>query len=123
MYFPSPIHDTDNFPTTNDDLLTPCFPRTGILLQPQTDLATRGSASDPVLTRVHDSNRGHCGHLRTAELRHLIAAGSVDIDEAIHVGDAEALNVRLRVLLPLRTKTCLTLATTQRGDESVCGKL
>ena len=38
-----------------------------------------------------------------AQLRQLLALRRVDIDEAIHVADAKALNAILRELLPLCT--------------------
>jgi hypothetical protein len=47
---------------------------------------------------------GHRRHRRNAlptELRQLLAFSSVDIDEAIHIADAEALNAVLGKLLPL----------------------
>lgn len=51
---------------------------------------------------------GHRRHRRnsiTPELSELVAACAVDVDKAVHVADAEALDWRLGVLLPLGAKT------------------
>jgi len=46
-------------------------------------------------------HRRHSRNALAAQLRQLLAFCGVDIDEAVHVADAEALDVVLGVLLPL----------------------
>jgi hypothetical protein len=54
---------------------------------------------------VEDSNsRDSCNSI-AAELGKLITAAAVDINETIHVSNAEALDRGLRIQLPLRTQT------------------
>lgn len=45
--------------------------------------------------------RRHSRDALAAELGELVAGGAVDVDEAVHVADAEALDGGLRVCLPL----------------------
>lgn len=54
---------------------------------------------------MEDSDCRHGSDAISAELGKLITRTTVDIHEAVHVADAEALNVRLGVLLPLGTET------------------
>ena len=65
-------------------------------LHPQTQLPARGPRCHPVNARME---LGHGWHSRypagvglVAELRDLVAVGGVDVDEAVHVADAEALD-------------------------------
>jgi hypothetical protein len=41
----------------------------------------------------------------TAQLSKLVTAGTVNIDESVHVADTELLNMGLRIQLPLGTQT------------------
>ena len=41
----------------------------------------------------------------TSQLSELLALGRVDVDKAIHISNAEALNAIARTLLPLSTET------------------
>lgn len=61
-------------------------------LHPQTHLPTSGPTNNPILTPVETSHRWHGGDTITTELGQLIAVGAVDVDEAVHVSDAEALD-------------------------------
>jgi hypothetical protein len=54
---------------------------------------------------VKHSNSRHSSYSIAAELGKLITAAAVDINKTVHVSNAEALDRRLRVQLPLRTKT------------------
>jgi hypothetical protein len=93
---------------------TASFLGTQILIQshPQADLPTRSSASYPVLAPMHVSHRRHCCYLIAPKLSQLVSTGTVDIDETIHVSNTEALDVGLRILLPLGTETFFDLMLT-----------
>jgi len=72
---------------------------------PQTQLPTRRPRSHPIHTRMKLRNRRHSRNPLAPQLRQLLALCCVDIDEAVHVADAEALDVVLGVLLPLCSET------------------
>lgn len=78
--------------------------RSNLNLYPQTSLPTRGATDNPVLAAVENGNRRHGGDTVPSELGELVSGRAVDVDEAVHVADAEALDVGLWVLLPLRTE-------------------
>jgi hypothetical protein len=50
-------------------------------------------------------HRRHSRDAVATQLRQLLALGRVDIHEAVHVADAEALDAVLRVELPLGAET------------------
>lgn len=50
-------------------------------------------------------NSRHSSDAITPELGQLLPLGGVDIDEAVHVADAEPVDVVPRVELPLRSET------------------
>ena len=54
---------------------------------------------------METSHRWHGGDTITTELGQLIAVGAVDVDEAVHVSDAEALDGGLGGCLPLGAET------------------
>lgn len=58
---------------------------------------------------MKNSHRRHSRNALPAQLRQLISLPAVDIHEPIHISDAEALDMRLRVLLPLGAETVTTL--------------
>ena len=72
---------------------------------PQADFAARCTACNPVLATVEHSHCRNSSDPITAKLSQLIAGAAVNIDEAVHVTDTEALDVGLGVHLPLWTKT------------------
>ena len=51
------------------------------------------------------SHRGHGGDVIAAQLGQLFARSRVDVDEAVHVADAEALHAVRGRELPLWSKT------------------
>lgn len=74
-------------------------------LHPQANLAASGTTSNPVLAAVEHSYCRNSRDTIAAKLGKLIPRTTVNIDEAVHVSNAEALDVRLRVQLPLRSET------------------
>ena len=66
------------------------------LLHPQTQLPARRAGRDPVDARMEPGHRRHgrdpAGVGLVAELGDLVPVGGVDVDEAVHVADAEALD-------------------------------
>lgn len=56
---------------------------------------------------MEDSNGRDSGDAVAAELGQLVAGAAVDVDEAVHVADAEALDGGLGVELPLGAETLL----------------
>lgn len=62
-------------------------------LHPQTHLAAGGTTRNPVLAAVEHSYCRDSGDTITAQLGELISRTVVDIHEAVHVADAEALDV------------------------------
>lgn len=70
-------------------------------LHPQTNLATCSTTNDPVHASVEDGYSRHSSDTLSVELGELVSGGTVDIDKAVHVSDAESLDVRLWVQLPL----------------------
>lgn len=85
-------------------------------LHPQTQLAGRSARRDPVQRRMELGDRGHGRDAFTAQLRQLLALGRVDVDEAVHVADAEALDAVAGELLPLGAESvCVSTAGVQRG--------
>ena len=66
------------------------------LLHPQTQLPARRPGRDPVDARMEPGHRRHgrdpAGVGLVAELGDLVPVGGVDVDEAVHVADAEALD-------------------------------
>ena len=71
------------------------------ILHPKTQLPTRRPRSDPVQCWMEFRNGGHSSDTVTTQLCQLLALRGVDIDETVHISDAEALDVVLWVLLPL----------------------
>ena len=70
---------------------------------PQAQLAARGPGRDPLLRRVELSDGRDGGDALATQLRQLVPARGVDVDEAVHVTYAEALYPILRLQLPLRS--------------------
>lgn len=54
---------------------------------------------------MEDGNRRDSGDAFAVQLGKLVTGSAVDIHEPVHVADAEALDVRLRIQLPMRSKT------------------
>lgn len=52
-------------------------------------------------------NSRHRSDAIAAELGQLLSLGSVNVDEAVHVADAEPVDVVLRAELPLRSETVI----------------
>lgn len=71
------------------------------LLHPQTQLPTRRPRRDPIVCRMELRNGRDGGDAFAAELGQLFALGRVDVDEAVHVADAEPLHVVRGTELPL----------------------
>jgi|TARA_R110002003_G_scaffold63_7_gene5851 hypothetical protein len=46
-------------------------------------------------------HRWHCSDAFASKLRQLLAFGGVNVDEAVHIANAESLYAILRILLPL----------------------
>lgn len=59
---------------------------------------------------MENSHGRHGGDALTIKLGELVARRAVDVDEAVHVSDAEALDGGLRVLLPLGAEAASLLA-------------
>ena len=53
------------------------------------------------------SHGRHGGDAFAAQLRQLLSVGGVDVDEAVHVADAEAVDRIGRVELPLGAETAV----------------
>ena len=70
---------------------------------PQTQLPTRRPARDPIPLGMKLRHGRHSRDTLAAQLRHLLALGGVDVDEAVHIADAEALRggERVRGEVPL----------------------
>ena len=80
-------------------------------LHPKTQLSAGSTSSDPIHSRMKLRNSRHSSDPISSKLRDLLSLGSKDINEAIHVADAESLYAVLGLLLPLRAKTVIeTLA-------------
>jgi hypothetical protein len=79
------------------------------VLHPQTNLPTRRPSYNPVLARVKDRHSRDSGDALAIKLGELVTRGTVDVDEAVHISDAETLNGRLWVLLPLGAETIMVL--------------
>lgn len=75
------------------------------VLHPQTQFAAGRATSDPVLAAVEHSYCRNSRDTVAAKLGKLISRSAVDVDEAVHVSNAEALDVRLWVQLPLGSET------------------
>lgn len=109
----TPIHQTSNIPTSNCfpgdmyrchkkiQLNFPLYPESS---HPQTQLPTRCSRRYPVIARMKLRHRRYCRYPFPTQLRQLLAFGRVDIDEAVHVADAQALDGVWGVELPLGAK-------------------
>lgn len=61
-------------------------------LHPQAHLTAGGPASNPVLAAVEHSHCRNGGDTVAPELGKLISRVAVDVDKAVHVSNAEALN-------------------------------
>lgn len=72
---------------------------------PQAKLATGSAASNPVFAPVENSNSRNSSDSLATKLSKLITIAAVYIHKAVHITDAEALDRRLRVELPLWTET------------------
>ena len=75
---------------------------------PQAELPTRCSRCYPVIARVKLCNSRHGRDAISAQLRELLTFGGVDIDKAVHVPNAEAVDAVAGVLLPLCAETAQT---------------
>jgi hypothetical protein len=74
-------------------------------LHPKTQLPTRRASGDPVLRWMELCYRRYSCDSIATELCQLRAVGGIDVDEAVHVADAEALNIVGGEELPLSAKT------------------
>lgn len=72
---------------------------------PQAQLPTRRPGCYPVVTRMELRDRRHGGDAVATQLGQLLPFRRVDVDEAVHVPDTEALDAVARTLLPLRAQT------------------
>ena len=79
---------------------TPTWVSNGTL-HPQAQLPTRSTSCHPVQRRMKLGHRRHRSDAFASKLRQLLAFSGVNIDEAVHIADAKALNTVLRELLPL----------------------
>ena len=86
-------------------------------LHPQTDLPTRRTPRNPIPTAMKNSHRRHSRNALPAQLRQLIPLPAIDIHKPIHVSDAEALDMRLRVQLPLGAETVTTLPLAYKSQK------
>lgn len=76
-----------------------------IFLHPQTQLPARRPARDPIARGVELRHGRHGGDgALAAELRQLRPVRGVDVDEAVHVADAEAVDGVRGVEVPLGTE-------------------
>lgn len=74
---------------------------------PQTELPARGSSRYPVVGRMELSDGRNGGDAVAAKLCQLLAFRSVDVNETIHVANAEPLDGVGRLCLPLSTKATM----------------
>ena len=65
----------------------------GKRLHPEADLTTRSTSSHPVLAAVEGRCRWNCRDAVSSQLGQLIPRAAVHIDEAVHVGNAESLDL------------------------------
>lgn len=72
-----------------------------LYLHPQSNLPTRRTADNPIPAPMHHGNGGDGRDAVAAQLGQLVTGGGVDVDEPVHVADAETLDWGLGVLLPL----------------------
>ncbi|GMG02385.1 unnamed protein product [Aspergillus oryzae var. brunneus] len=72
---------------------------------PQTDFPARCTTGYPILTTMENCNGGYGSDAVASKLRELVTRTTVDVDKTIHISDAESLDMRLRIYLPLRTET------------------
>jgi hypothetical protein len=70
-------------------------------LHPQAQLSAGSTGSNPVKRGMELCNSRHRRDAITTELRQLLAFRGVDVHEAVHVSNTEALYIVLRGLLPL----------------------
>lgn len=70
-------------------------------LHPQTQLSGCRTRSNPVHCRMEFGYCRHSGNTLATQLRQLLSLAGVYIDKAVHVADAEALDVVAGELLPL----------------------
>lgn len=74
---------------------------------PQAQLPARRPRRDPVVGGMELRDRRHGRDAVPAQLRQLLAFGCVDVDEAVHVADAEALDRVRGAQLPLGAEAVL----------------
>ena len=72
---------------------------------PQAQLPARGSGGNPLLRGVELGHGRHGTNACAAELGQLVAVRGVNIDEAVHVADTEAVDRIRGVELPLGSET------------------
>lgn len=75
------------------------------LSHPQTQLAAGGPGRDPIAGGVELGDGRHGRDVIAAQLGQLVTSRGVDVDEAVHITDAEALHPVRGRKLPLRPKT------------------
>ena len=73
-------------------------------LHPKAEFPTRRTSGHPILRWVELCDGGDSSDAIATQLRKLLTLGCVDVDEAVHVADAEALHAVLWLLLPLRAQ-------------------
>jgi hypothetical protein len=79
---------------------------TRLPLHPQTNLPTRRSTNNPVLTMVEDSHGRNSGYKTIAtQLSELLSFSTIYVDKTVHISDTETLNGVLWGELPLGTET------------------
>lgn len=70
-------------------------------LHPQTQLSGCRTRSYPIHCRMEFGYRRHSGDALATQLRQLLSLACIHVDKAVHVADAEALDVVAGELLPL----------------------
>lgn len=72
---------------------------------PYAQLPTRGPSDHPIIARMKLGHGRNGSYTIVAQLRYLLTRRRVDINEAVHVANAEPLRGVCREELPLRPKT------------------